>query len=251
MKVTKWFNRLKEMMPSISKHETFPEFYSRLVTGPLESLALESKTTSSYFTFDSASGAVTLSPFGADVVDVYVNPDFVSNAKAHYFTGYAGNRIAKTLFNSHKDVLEYELNKKLRIVPNHQGTFSKEYDMITDMVYSIIPMLPLMYYKSPDIEICLSDYIVRIYKALYDIYYGNLSDKDALEDTIQDIYELATSLMYPMSVKGYTELCKSLPPHLRVRMVSVKVKTRKTIAKSYISPLVRRNSHARENGVIV
>lgn len=245
------FSKLKSFrFPYFKSKETFTEFHSRIFLECIESLTAETQSADTLFVLDPISNVPTLSAFGADTVEPYINSEYVSNLKAHYFVGYAGSRMPKTLFNSYRDKVQLKLESELQNLPTYKGDYVYDYDVVKSMLYLMIPMIPLMYYRSPDIEVPLTDYIGSLYKLIYDFHSGNVTSKSYIEDSMQDIYELATVLMYPLSVKGYTLLLKSMPAHLRVRMVSVKVKTRVTVKKQYVSPLVRRTEYVRENGIV-
>lgn len=231
------------MLPRFKSTETFQEFYYRMLLEPLYKISSDQQSADSIFILDPISNSVKLSAFGADTVESYINSEYVSNLKAHYFVGYAGSRMPKTLFNSYRDKAFLDLERQIQCLPEYTKGYASEYDTVKSMLYAVSPLVPLMYYNSPDIELPLTDYIEAMYKLIYDLHTGNVTSKEYIEESMQNIYELATVLMYPLSVKGYTLLINSMPAHLRIRMVSVKVKTRVTINKQYMSPLARRNKH--------
>jgi len=236
MWILNWIRRLRKLAPKVMQAESFTEFFSRLVTVNIEAQQQERNTVKSFFTVDPTSSMCTLSPFGADVVSPYVNQEFVLNAKAHYYAGYSGNRMPKVLFNTHKAELELSFSDSIPSIPEYTGPYDKDYTMLVDLLEGIKPLLPLMYYKSRDIEVTFTQLVYSVYRLLYDIRMHEIKDRDDVNERIQDIYLKATDLMYPLSVKGYTILLASLPPYLRVRMVSVKVKSRLTVQHRYAAP---------------
>ena len=247
MSIRAWFTKLLGLAPKvISRRESFSEFFTRLVTQPLEDLKCEEQSVKSYFVTDPLSSMCTLSAFGADVISPYVNPDFGNNTKSHYFNGYSGNRMPKVLFNKHKDELVHSLLEAIPDLPhsNYIGEYEGDYKTLENMVIAVRPMFPMMYYASPDVEENLAKYIRVIYFVLYQIHTGRIKDRSHLSAYMQEVYLHATDLMFPLSIKGYSILLSSLPPELQARMVSVKVKTRLTIQKQYSRPKPREIKYA-------
>lgn len=236
MWITRWFKKLRKSAPKVLRSESFEEFFNRLVIQPIEELKDDRTTVKSFFTEDLTVKMCTLSPFGADVVSPYVNQEFVLNAKAHYFAGYSGNRMPKVLFNTHKAELEFNYKESLPKLPEFTGTFSEEYSDMVRLVTELQCLYPLMYYKSRDIEVTFTQFIYSVYRLIYDIKGYEIQTKDELTLRMQDIYLRATDLMYPLSVKGYTMLLDALPTYMKLRMVSIKVKSRLTVQHKYSAP---------------